>query len=835
MPEPAVPVSSPSVLDPHALRVVLFGMPDAGKSSLLGALAQAAQVQEHLLNGHLTDPTHGLAELQHRLYEEAPRETLEEVVPYGVAFDSFVVGVTGRAHLDAVLVDCDGRVANELLARRRSLTAADHDGSLAGEILRADALVLVVDASAPPAQIDADFTEFGRFLRLLEQSRGRRSDVGGLPVFLVLTKCDLLAQPGDPVTTWMDRIEEHKREVGRRFQEFLARHAAAGPLPFGSINLHLWATAVKRPALADSPAQPREPYGVAELFRQCLEYAREFRDRQGRSRRRLLWTVGGTTGVVAVMAAAVLGLVFSRPEDRPTALAAQVDNYRLTEASKTASERLRGPLQHRISELKEVETAPDFPKLSAEDREFVHTRLRELEAYQDYRDQIQRIHPEEVRGDADLRRLENRLDRELAPPQPYEREWAQTEAVQRRQQLLKDLHALRLGEAQVETWYREQTKQGQELRTFSRGKPGDAPSWEDWLRQVHDLVGRASPYPSTAELPGSTTLTYGRILGWERVVEARKDWEESRLRLERLRDLVAALGLAGRAPDGGRQPLDIPTPFTLAQAHRHVQRLQKLYPQLLKEANAIELPEAITREVQRVAQTSYTHLLEPGRAAVLTHLRQVSPDGRETLEAWRKLLPWLKNPEELRDWRVLAGLLVPLPESNPGDPVIALADFITRDQFSLNIERLTLAIPFDRKLRPSGPLTIFHGSGGNPATAALVFKALEDEGRRNPQERVTVYTFLRESGSSLVYRPGDTLYANLPVRRDGAADWLLTWARSRSSLYQFERLVRPSRLHQKAEENTRGELLKDVTVTVSPENGLPKVPDLMPVVILSGS
>ena len=28
-----------------ALRIVLFGMPDAGKSSLLGALAQAAQVQ----------------------------------------------------------------------------------------------------------------------------------------------------------------------------------------------------------------------------------------------------------------------------------------------------------------------------------------------------------------------------------------------------------------------------------------------------------------------------------------------------------------------------------------------------------------------------------------------------------------------------------------------------------------------------------------------------------------------------------------------------------------------------------------------------------------------
>src|SRR5579871_140909 len=143
MPESAVPASSPAALDPDAVRVVLFGMPDAGKSSLLGALAQAAQVQEHLLNGRLTDPTHGLAELQHRLYDEAPRETLEEVVPYTVAFDPFATG-GGRQHLDAVLVDCDGRVANELLSRRRALTAADHEGGLAAEILRADALVLVV-------------------------------------------------------------------------------------------------------------------------------------------------------------------------------------------------------------------------------------------------------------------------------------------------------------------------------------------------------------------------------------------------------------------------------------------------------------------------------------------------------------------------------------------------------------------------------------------------------------------------------------------------------------------------------------------------------------------
>src|ERR1700730_13739236 len=104
MSDAGVSSASVSPLSRQGLRIVLFGMPDAGKSSLLGALAQAAQTQEHVLNGHLTDLSHGLAELQRRLYEEAPRQTLEEVVPYPVAFDSFTSsgpGSDGR-HLDAI-------------------------------------------------------------------------------------------------------------------------------------------------------------------------------------------------------------------------------------------------------------------------------------------------------------------------------------------------------------------------------------------------------------------------------------------------------------------------------------------------------------------------------------------------------------------------------------------------------------------------------------------------------------------------------------------------------------------------------------------------------------
>src|SRR3954470_15294446 len=99
---------------PDALRIVLFGMPDAGKSSLLGALAQAAGSQEHLLNGKLTDLTGGLAELRRQVYEDSGRRTAEEVVPYPIDFQPNEGGSPGQRHIYAVLIDCDGRVANDL-------------------------------------------------------------------------------------------------------------------------------------------------------------------------------------------------------------------------------------------------------------------------------------------------------------------------------------------------------------------------------------------------------------------------------------------------------------------------------------------------------------------------------------------------------------------------------------------------------------------------------------------------------------------------------------------------------------------------------------------------
>src|SRR5437764_1345885 len=139
MPEPSTQTPPPTTAPPDAVRIVLFGMPAAGKSSLLGALAQAAQIQEHLLHGHLTDLSHGLAELQQRLYEENSRRTAEEIVPYPVDFEEFDGQMpTVRHHLGAILIDCDGRVANDLLVRRQALGLDSPEGTLARAIVQAD-------------------------------------------------------------------------------------------------------------------------------------------------------------------------------------------------------------------------------------------------------------------------------------------------------------------------------------------------------------------------------------------------------------------------------------------------------------------------------------------------------------------------------------------------------------------------------------------------------------------------------------------------------------------------------------------------------------------------
>lgn len=824
MTQSSIQANSTAVLSRSALRIVLFGMPDAGKSSLLGALCQAAQTQEHTLNGRLTDLSQGLAELQRRLYEERPRETLQEVVPYPIHFQPFAQAAAGPEEI--LLVDCDGRVANDLLARRRSLDAAGPDGSLTSAVLQAEALILVVDASAPPVQVDADFAEFARFLRLLEQSRGRQSAVGGLPVFLVLTKCDLLAQPSDTPAQWMERIEERKRQTGRRFQDFLARQEADGPRPFGQIDLHLWATAVKRPALSGSPARPRDPYGVAELFRQCFDSARGYRARCRHSSRRLVWTVAGAGSAVAAMLALAGGFVAMREPLQAPALANKVEMYRSNEGP-TPSVRLTEPLQRKISQLTELSNDPEFKQLPPKQQEYVQTRLQELQDYRAYLERLkQSPAPATARNEEELKEIEARLESELALPAAYRKEWSQTDAALLWSERTDDVKAMRTGVAQLEEWFRDLKKRAQDLRQFGDRSAPEAPlSWNAWQGQVEKLIAEAEspPHRPTDKVAGSRTVDYRTVARFDRLARARLEWEEEKQRLEQVSDLSAALGLGGSS----KPPvLRITAPgFAIEQAAAKLQELERAYPKY-RDWSLRDLPDPVARELRLAISTSYQTVIQAGQEVVLKQLQRLSPDARETPDRWREVRDWLVTTAELREWRPLATSLARLMDPKAEDPVTALVSFLGKDQFDLEMRTLALAIPDDWKVRPVGKLAI-NQHHGEDAKSTLNYRIL-GEGRRDARRRLTTYTFVPEAGSTLTYRPGATLWAELGLNGDA----LFTWSGCRSLVYQFERLQRVPRLRRPGEDTTQAVLAEGVTLTITPEKGVPRVPDLMPVVKL---
>jgi GTPase SAR1 family protein len=840
---PATPATQPTAKS-IGLRIVLFGMPAAGKSSLLGALAQAAQIQQHILHGRITDSTHGLEELQHRLYAERPQRTADEIVPYPIRFEPFAVeslNGTVTEKLDATLIDCDGRVANDLLVRREALRDDSPEGTLAREVLDADTLLLVVDASAPPAQIEDDFTEFGRFLKLFERSRGQRSEVGGLPVYLVLTKCDLLAQPSDKVSDWIEHIEDRKRHVDERFRAFLDRSKQEnGQLAFGKIDLHWWATAVKRPALAGSPGKPTEPYGVAELFRQCLESAEDFRKRTRKSSRRLIFTLVGAGGMLGVMLALILTFIATHKNQPPSDLGNKVENFLFTDG-KTPSERLKGSpsaLHQRLNLLTEMRDDPAFAKLPKEEKDRLTERIEELQDYLAYLDRLLATRqPGAITDERTLQATEDALRNKLTVPHA---EWNQTDAGRLHESRLAEIKALRRAVDEVEAWYDARRIEGNKLWVFSDGeKTGPTGiDWVAWQSKVKTLFTQASkpPFKEIDPVPGTDGLTYAVVLRFDRVVEARNAWEEVRARLERVHNLADALGLGGILPGRSSPLVIVGTPsFNLKDASSRVQELRKNFPRFEEQFRLTGLPDVLVPIVKQTARSNYERILEPARAEVLQHLREAGKGNEETLSRWRAIEGWLANPEELKDWRVLASALVRLfdPDRNETDPVNELGSFIKKDAFEITIKRLSLRIPDDLAKRPSGDLTIFLQSLDGQNTASMTFELLPE---KQPDEkgRAVSYQFRPNDRSNVTYHPGDKLWATLPLRDTAKRDeeWVFTWSRCRSEVYQFERFGREPRLHRKDQKTTEGKLAEGVALTVTQGSGIPSVPDLVPVVLL---
>ena len=825
---PASPPATAAITAAEAFapRVVFFGLPRSGKSALIEAFVRTATTSPR------TDvvPLAPAGEKQgvrgelvlHRIRVENP------AVPAG---GSFVIG------------DCDGQAAGDLLSHPDVFVRGQARGALAAAVRSADALVLVLDASADAAEETRTFESFHQFLDALQESRTFGREVGGLPVFLTLTKCDRLALPGDQPTDWMARVARRGEEVKARFEGYFGDHLTDGDaspfLPFGSLEVYLAATAVKAPAgpVFAQYADPDGTFGVARLVEVSLPAARAHRDRALAARSRLKWTVTGAGLLLATMLFGLIGLATGNGFGSADLLADRVRAYQRDEPPPAVRLSDRHIAKYR-KELVAVRAAAGFDRLPDDLRGFVLQRLEEFDAYTVYRAKFQppRLGPGEVRTREQVEQLDADLSGDLAPPPEYAAVWADTEAVRLWRKWQTDLVLVREAEAWLHDWYRGLIRRANQLLLTE--KPPDY----GWRGQVTTLFANAdSPpvrpadevekSPAVPVLRGKK-LTYAPVFAHERVDQARRDWADTRDRLTHLRDLTDALGMTV-GPGTPAPVLDLPEPTADGSRDLAAARLAALrvafppavypddtYPEWAAKGFPDPVRQAVEARLRNVFDTGTRHVRRMTAAAFGS-----TP---EAPDRWQGLADGLLQEPALKAWGRLLGLLRRWADSSgpPGDPVQEFADFLRRDRFELSLKAVVVGIPDDlleQRAMPSGRFVVTHTPAGGRPTE-LPFR-LEGEGKRD--RPLTQYTFAPDGhAGTFTYRPGDGLTASLPVRA-GGQDYRLVWSAGRSTMYQIDRLAQ-SPVLEKVGPVPSAEPAPGVKLTAAPPGGLPAVPVLLP-------
>ncbi len=815
-PPPPTPAATPP-------RVVLFGRPGAGKSSLLGALVQAGLRQGAALGAEVVDPSRTLAALRDHVYAgTAEDDPPGEVTAYPVRLPPWRVGPKPAAdQREALLCDCDGSAADVLLRHPHAVAAGTATSPLAEAVADADALLLVVSAAADEAELQANFKDFRAFLRAMETRREYSRDVGGLPVVLVLTQCDRLAEAGDTRARWLAKVDRRKAIVLGKFADYLAGDADGGSpyLAFGSLELEVAAVAVWTPPLADAVGEPDEPFGVAELFRDGFESAAEHQARVAAADRRLGRTVWGAGGFVGALLVGLLTVLALQPSAGGPDLEDRVRTFQRTEGDAAARLAAKNLPRHKRT-LAAFRDAAGFTSLPADLRSYVDGRLREADAYQAYAAKVNAAPaPADARSLDELARTESLLKTDLALPTEYT--WGETEAAVLRDKWLADVAPVRDAERAATDFYRDLIRRETAL-SFVGTFEGD------WRSRAADLVRTADgpPFKLADPLPGSRAVpnrtrggvvTYAVPFEFDRVYQARRDWEAARDRLANLRDLADALGLTagpGRPP----APLDLPEPGPADDPAARWAELRQAFPKPDADYPGWGLrnfPEPARVELERRLRRSFERGVRSVRPLVLAKL-----GGADTPAGWRAVAAALDDPP-FRDWERLLTLLARLPDANAPDPVAELADFLTRDRFDLTLGGFELAIPDDlrdRRAAPAGKLAITVGG----ATPQAITLAVEGEGRR--ANGVTTYRLAAEGSGKLTVRPGDPLAAELPLRA-GADEFTLAWTDSRTAAFAWEKLARGATV---ATPGRPPEPAVGVTLTPGAGAVLPPVPVLLP-------
>jgi len=787
---PPLSAADSRVMD-YAPRIVFFGPPFSGKTALLHAfvrLACNAESDVEPISTVQDGPTLKRELVPHRVRVEHP-----DLDPGGIY----------------ELIDCDGRAAGELLDHDNPFVRGAARGALVETVRSADALVLVIDATSPAYVVDRTLLDFKRFLDNLEEGRAFGREVGGLPIFLTLTKCDRLSGEGDTPTDWLQRIDERERSLKSKFESVFGTDEPdddpAPFLPFGSIETTSAATSLEVPPGPGFSAYVDRDgtFGVLGLVASVLPAAKAYDRRVRSAKKRLRWIVTGSAIVLGSMLIAGLVLLAFGQGATPDALTARVQAYEANE----------GPPAVRLAdknfarnhkELTAIRKAGNFDRLPDRYKNLVEDRLAEFDAYKSYRSQFgsARLGPAEVQSREQLDKLEADLDGPLKPPRPYSQTWADTEAVRLRDKWSQDLGLVRDAVERLHAWYTNPAsiKMGlipQGFRLLSIATPPDA-AWRESITKLLDHAEKppfktTDPIHESKDVPGlrGRRLTHAVAHSFDRNVRAGREWNDLARQLRYLRDFADALALTTPtgvlANSGGSVSLESATAILLKlrEAYPPSQYPNADYP----EWSVVNLPEALRGHLSR----RLVEVREAGERLLKNQLSAIP--GGDSEAGWAAVRTTLSIDSRYRDWGRLLHLLARWVDPEADDPVRQLTTYLLRDKFELDLRTVNVTVPDDLVEPPivaANSLTITL----RPRIGAPQEYKYRVEGSPERKRPLTTYSFVPVGHSGRIeYLPGDGLTATASVRSE-RQDYGLVWSAGRSAWYQIDNLVQPPRIEK---------------------------------------
>ncbi|MFM7151826.1 MAG: hypothetical protein ACKO23_18515, partial [Gemmataceae bacterium] len=493
-------------------------------------------------------------------------------------------------------------------------------------------------------------------------------------------------------------------------------------------------------------------------------------------------------------------------------------------------ERLRGTpqqLEEKLVLLKNLKGDPLFRRLSIDDQEFIQERMDETQLYLPYLEKLlaepglESIDTEKALDSKLIHLREN-----LALPVT---EWESTWAGKIRRDLLENADALRRAVQALRNWYLDSSDQAAQLWAFAKYSSAEKILWTEWGQEVDKVLvpSRLPPFGEKDPIPGvrGDALTFAHASRFDRVVEARTTWESDRIRLGRLQQLCSALGFTPGTKDRPAL-LVMPSGVSLTEIKTRLKEIKTTFPDYPKAFDPGTVSDLINNLVRRTARRQYLNLLPSGQSEVLRHLVEPGSKNEETAAGWEVVQNWLKKPDSLEDWAEMARILLRLDNPSAIQPIPALSAFLSRAEMSIEIRSLNLVVPELRGLKPRPEARLILLAPATMRQPALAFEP-SGEGSLDPDTRTWTFPYRCVEGEGrLVFRPGDKLWAEVPLR--GGTDRLV-WSQARSARYQFERLLLPPRIQPlQSPSITEGRILEDVRLELKPEGGVPSLPDLLP-------